>query len=384
MRTLKDRILAQIKSSGPMSIASYMNWCLLDPTQGYYPTRDPLGFAKDGKSDFITAPEISQMFGEVLGLWLIDRWRAMGKPKTLHLVEYGPGRGVMMSDMLRTARLDKDFFAALNVYLIEMSSALEGKQAETLANCGVPVFWVQSLGEVPAGPAIVIGNEYLDCLAIRQWIMKDRFKENAGWHERMVDAHPSNPGKLIYSIAEAPISKTDQAFLPTNMPFVKDDDLLEINPGLGQIAEVLRKRFADHPGAALFIDYGSEATEFGDSFQALKKHEKVYPLDEPGHADLTARVDFAALGEWAHKAELITYGPCTQAAFLLRLGVEVRAVALSKSVEAKSSPELKAKIARQLRRLTHPDDMGGLFKAIAIQSPGLPAPLGFGEDANNG
>lgn len=355
-----------------MSVASYMSWCLLDPKQGYYPTRDPLGIAKNGKSDFITAPEISQMFGEVLGLWLINRWRAMGKPQTLHLVEYGPGRGVMMSDMLRTAQLDKDFFAALNVHLIEMSSALEGTQAKMLTNAGVPVNWVDNLDDVPAGATIVVGNEYLDCLPVRQLIMKDRFKGAGGWHERMVDVNPDNPNELIFSVSEAPISEIDQKLLSADIPEVKDGDLLEINPGLGQMVETLRARFAKHPGAALFIDYGPEETELGDTFQALKKHEKVNPLDEPGHADLTARVDFAAFGAWADKAKLACYGPCPQSEFLSRLGIEVRAVSLSKA-----SLKSKEKIARQLHRLMDGNEMGILFKAIAMQSPDLSAPLGF-------
>lgn len=376
MQTLKDRILAHIKASGPMSVASYMGWCLLDPKQGYYPTRDPLGIAKNGKSDFITAPEISQMFGEVLGLWLINAWRSMGKPTQLQLIEMGPGRGVMMSDMLRTARLDTDFFAAVRVNLIEMSSALEGKQAEVLSNCGVPVNWVNRLEDVPAGPSIVIGNEYLDCLPVRQLIMRDRFKNahnnKTGWHERMVDVHPNNPDKLIFSVSEVPISDSDQVLLPADIPSVKDGDLLEINPGLGQIVDVLRARFAQHPGAALFMDYGSAETELGDTFQALKNHEKVYPLDEPGLADLTARVDFAVLDQWSKRAGLVSYGPCPQGQFLSRLGIEVRAVSLSKA-----SPEAKTKIARQLHRLTHADDMGTLFKAMTIQSPDLPTPLGF-------
>ncbi len=376
-RMLKDRILAHIKTSGPMSIASYMSWCLLDPTQGYYPTRDPLGVDGDGKSDFITAPEISQMFGEVLGLWLIHAWRSMGEPKTVQLVEYGPGRGVMMSDMLRTARLDKGFFAALNVSLIETSAALEGKQAETLANCGVPVSWADRLEDVPEGPTIVIGNEYLDCLPVRQLIMKDRFKQADGWHERMVDIHPDNPSKLIFSVLDAPISKADQALLPGNIPDLKDGDLLEISPGLAQMTEILSRRFTDQPGAALFIDYGPGETELGDSFQALKKHKKVYPLDEPGQADLTARVDFADFSERAKSAGLSVFGPCHQGQFLSRLGIEVRAVSLSKSLGAKAGPASKAKIARQLHRITSADEMGTLFKAIAVQSPDLPAPLGF-------
>ncbi len=370
--TLKDRILAHIKTSGPMNIASYMSWCLLDPVQGYYPTRDPLGVAKDGKSDFITAPEISQMFGEVLGLWVINAWRCMGEPKAVQLVEYGPGRGVMMSDMLRTARLDKGFFAAVNVSLIETSAALEGKQAETLATCGVPVNWVAKLEDVPAGPTIVIGNEYLDCLPVRQLIMKDRFKEADGWHERMVDIHPDNPGKLIFSISEAPLPKADQALLPKDIPAFKDGDLLEISPGLAQMTETLSRRFSENSGAALFVDYGPEATELGDSFQALQKHKKVHPLHEPGQADLTARVDFADFSERTEDAGLSVYGPCPQGQFLSKLGIEVRAVSLSKA-----APASKAKIARQLHRITSADEMGALFKVIAVQSPDLPAPLGF-------
>ena len=351
-----------------MSIASYMAWCLLDPTQGYYPTRDPLGI--DG--DFITAPEISQMFGEVLGLWLLHAWRGMGSPKTVQLVEFGPGRGVMMSDILRAARLDKDFLASLNVSLIETSAALEAKQGETLAACGVPVNWVSKLTDVPAGPALVIGNEYLDCLPVRQFIMKDRFKSAGGLHERFVDIDPDKPDDLIFCTHSTGISEIDQTALPADFPDMKDGDLLEVNMGLAQIVDELEARFAAHAGAALFIDYGPAETEIGDTFQALQKHQKAYPLDEPGAADLTARVDFAHLKQLGEAANLSVYGPTAQGTFLSRLGVEVRAVALSKSV-----PGQKAKIARQLRRLTDDAEMGTLFKAISLQSEGLAPPLGF-------
>lgn len=370
MKTLKQRLLTHIIDTGPMSIAAYMGWCLLDPTQGYYPTRDPLGI--DG--DFITAPEISQMFGEVLGLWLIHAWRSMGSPTKVQLVEYGPGRGVMMSDILRTANLDTAFLSAIELNLIETSSALESKQAEQLANSPVPVRWVPTLEKVPAGPTLIIGNEFLDCLPIRQFIMKDRFKGAGGWHERLIDIHPDNPEKLVYTINQSPISKIDQDLLPPQLPDSKTNDLVEINLGLAQLTDTLKDRFDENPGAALFIDYGSNATEFGDTFQALKKHEKVFPLDEPGHADLTARVDFAVLQENATKIGLDVHGPCPQGQFLSRLGIEVRAVTLSRN-----APDSKAKIARQLHRLTHPDEMGTLFKAIALQSKGLSAPLGFND-----
>lgn len=368
MQSLKQRIIRHIRDNGPMNIAAYMSWCLLDPTQGYYPTRDPLGV--DG--DFITAPEISQMFGEVLGLWLIHAWRGMNSPKTVQLVEYGPGRGVMMSDILRSARLDKGFHAAIHLSLIETSSALEAKQAEQLTNSGVPVNWVSRLEDVPEGPTLVIGNEFLDCLPIRQFIMKDRFKASDGWHERNIDIHPQNTEKLIYSIATAPISRADQALLPQDIEGYKNDDLIETSPGLAQIIDTLKTRFETNSGAALFIDYGPDATEFGDTFQALKKHEKVFPLDEPGHADLTARVNFAHLSELAKNVGLNVYGPCPQGQFLSRLGIELRAVALSRS-----SKKTKEKVARQLHRLTDTDEMGSLFKAISLQSKPLPAPLGF-------
>ncbi len=351
-----------------MNIASYMSWCLLDPTQGYYPTRDPLGV--DG--DFITAPEISQMFGEVLGLWLIHAWRNMGSPTTVQLVEYGPGRGIMMSDILRTARLDKGFFAAVRLTLIETSAALEAKQGEHLGGCGVPVQWASRVENVPAGPTLVIGNEYLDCLPIRQFIMKDRFKGSDGWHERMIDIHPQNPDKLIYTIANAPISTIDQSFLPPGIEDTKTDDLIELNLGMGQIVDSLKSRFSVHAGAALFIDYGPDVTEFGDTFQAIIKHEKTYPLDAPGLADLTARVNFAHLAQLAQNAELDVYGPCPQSGFLSRLGIEVRAVSLTRA-----NPDTKEKIARQLHRLTDASEMGHLFKAVAIQSKDLAPPLGF-------
>ncbi len=365
MANLKDRIISQIKETGPMSVAGYMAICLLDPTMGYYPTRDPLG---EG-GDFITAPEISQMFGEVLGLWAIDRYRALGSPDKIHLVEYGPGRGIMMSDMLRTARLDKNFVGALNVWLIETSAALESKQAEILADCGVNVSWVSKLEDVDEGDVLVIGNEYLDCLPVRQFIMQDRFAGNNGWHERLVF---EQGGELRFGVSEIAISKADKELLPADLPDVKNGDLLEISPGLKQITESLKDRFAQYGGSALFIDYGSDVTEFGDTFQAIKNHKKQDPLKQPGQADLTARVDFAALAHWAGRAGLDVFGAVSQSVFLSRLGIELRAVNL-----VKSSPAAKRKIARQLHRLTDETQMGELFKAICLQSRGLSKPLGF-------
>ena len=352
-----------------MSVAEYMALCLLDPVDGYYPTRDPLG--SDG--DFITAPEISQMFGEVIGLWCLQSWIDLGRPPTLHLIELGPGRGIMMSDILRTATVEPAFKKALSVTLIEASAALEAVQAKTLANANVPVNWASDLSKAADGPSLIIGNEFLDCLPIRQFIQKDPFAKKAGWHERLVAL---DEDKLSFGVAPIAISEQLQNDLPSGIDDARADDLLEICPAARQIIDGLSVRFSKHPCRALFIDYGPEVTEFGDTLQALKRHEKVGVFSDPGNTDLTARVDFAALQEMAAKLSLPVTNAVPQREFLSKLGIEMRAVALSKS---SSNPEARAKIARQLHRLMDSEEMGNLFKAICFQSIGLPLPLGFRE-----
>ena len=365
MSRLKPRLVAKIEAEGPISVAEYMTLCLLDPVDGYYPTRDPLG--SDG--DFITAPEISQMFGEVIGLWCIQSWQDMGRPETLQLIEYGPGRGIMMSDILRAGKLDPDFIKAVHVTLIEASSALEAVQAKTLANAPCPVSWAQDMKQAAPGVSLIIGNEFLDCLPIRQFIQKDRFAGAAGWQERMVSYQDGN---LRYVVSPVAISETVQATLPAAQSEAKDGDLLETCPANAQILDQLKTRFTENLGRALFIDYGPETTEFGDTLQALKRHEKVGVFSDPGNTDLTARVDFGALRELAHKINLAVTPPVTQREFLSKLGLELRAVSLSRA-----KPESKDKIGRQLRRLTAADEMGELFKAMCFQSDGLMVPLGF-------
>ena len=365
MSRLKDRLIAKIEAEGPITVSEYMTLCLLDPVDGYYPTRDPLG--SDG--DFITAPEISQMFGEVLGLWCIQSWQDMGRPEKLQLVEYGPGRGIMMSDILRAARLEPDFIKAVQVTLIEASAALEAVQAKTLADAPCPVSWTQDLSGVEPGVTLIIGNEFLDCLPIRQLIQKDRFAGAAGWHERMVVV---DDGQLHYGVSPVPISETLQGALPSGHSEAKTDELLEICPASGQVLDQLKTRFEENLGRALFIDYGPQDTEFGDTLQALKRHEKVGVFSDPGNTDLTARVDFSALMDMAQSIDLDFTPPVQQREFLSKLGLELRAVSLSRA-----KPEAKEKISRQLHRLTASDEMGELFKAICLQSHGLMVPLGF-------
>ena len=365
MSRLRERLISKIEAEGPISVAEYMTLCLLDPVDGYYPTRDPLG--SDG--DFITAPEISQMFGEVLGLWCIQSWQDMGRPETFQLVEYGPGRGIMMSDILRAAKLAPDFLKAVRVTLIEASSALEAVQAKTLKDAPCPVSWASDIASVDPGVTLIIGNEFLDCLPIRQFIQKDPFAGAGGWQERMVTYEE---GQLRFAVSPVTISETVQEALPAAHSEAKTDELLEICPANAQILDQLKERFENNLGRALFIDYGPEATEFGDTLQALKRHEKVGVFSDPGNTDLTARVDFGALVELAHKIQLAVTPPVYQREFLSKLGLELRAVSLSRA-----KPESKDKIGRQLHRLTAADEMGELFKAICFQSDGLMVPLGF-------
>ena len=365
MSQLKARLIEKINAEGPLTVAEYMTLCLLDPVDGYYPTRDPLG--SDG--DFITAPEISQMFGEVLGLWCIQSWYDLGRPERLQLVEFGPGSGIMMSDILRSAKLETDFLNALRVTLVEVSPALEAVQAKTLAEAPCSVSWAKDLDDVEAGVTLILGNEYFDCLPIRQFIQKDHFAGMAGWQERMVMVQD---GQLSYGVSPVAISKTLQASLPEAQSDAKNDELLEISLTAAQVLDQLKTRCEENFTRALFIDYGPEMTEFGDTLQALKRHEKVGVFSDPGSTDLTARVDFGALTQIARKIDLPVTPAVHQREFLSKLGLELRAVNLSRA-----KPDAKNKIGRQLHRLTASDEMGELFKAICFQSHGLMVPLGF-------
>ena len=369
MSQLKSRIVARIQQEGPMSVASYMAVCLFDATHGFYSTRDPLG--ADG--DFITAPEISQMFGELIGLWCVQSWRDMERPQHIQLIEMGPGRGIMMSDILRAASVDEGFLKAVNVTLVEASPALEAVQAQTLSGAPCPVSWAGSLETAPEGPAIIIGNEFLDCLPIRQFVRKGEGSEGA-WHERMVFIDPSDETQLIFGLS--PTADTIEDFTRfeniSNEP-LKNGDLIEICPSLAQITQTLAQRFSDDPGRALFIDYGPDYSEIGDTLQALKSHTKVDPLSEPGDADLTARVDFSALSDCAYYNGLMSFGPQTQAHFLAQLGIEARAARLALD----ATEEAKATLMRQFHRLTESSEMGELFKAVCLQPQGLPMPAGF-------
>ncbi|WP_300532561.1 SAM-dependent methyltransferase [Maricaulis sp.] len=359
---IADRLKARIREQGPLSIANFMTEALFDPVEGFYATKDPIGAG----SDFITAPEISQMFGELVGVFVLQSWVDLGRPGQVHLIELGPGRGTMMSDILRTARALPGFLEAAQVTLIEASAALKSVQAQTLGPSGAQIGWADRLEAVAPGPSIIIGNEFLDCLPVRQAI-----RHRGQWHERMVTL--GDEGEFVFALG--PDLGPDSALIPERLRDLPDGQLAEFRPGDLQVVEALAKRFAKAPGRALFIDYGPALSEPGDTLQAIRAHAKVEVLDAPGTADLTARVDFESLARAAHQQGLQSHGPIGQGDFLARLGLEARAATLSQS-----APEKRAQIARQVFRLTDSDQMGDLFKAIALQSPALPEPPAFSAD----
>jgi SAM-dependent MidA family methyltransferase len=350
--SLRDRLAAQIASGGPLTIAQYMTACLHDPEGGYYATRPALGEA----GDFVTAPLVSQMFGELVGLWAAECWARLGRPAPFRLVEAGPGDGTLMSDMLRAGRVAPGFLDAAEIWLVETSAPLRTLQRERL---GDSVRWARDLGEVPEGaPVTLVANELLDCLPARQWV-----RTREGWSERLVAV--DEQGRLSFALGgRAPPFASGWA---EEAP----GDVLESSPAQAAFGETVAARLARDGGAALLIDYGRAEPGPGDTLQALRRHEKVDPLACPGEADLTVHADFPAVLAAAERQGGLAAPLLTQRTFLYRLGIEARAAAL-----ARARPDKAAQIGRQLDRLTSPDQMGELFKAACIHSPGW-TPPGF-------
>lgn len=356
MTRLKRRLLDLIAQEGPLTIAQYMAFCLHDPQHGYYSTRPALGAG----GDFITAPETSQMFGELIGLWCAQSWLDLGSPSPVNLVELGPGSGVLMADAWRAMKALPAFREAAQIHFLEPSPPLRTAQAETLAKFGAEARWINSLSDTPPGAAIIIANEYLDCLPIRQFV---RTKDD--WRERLVGARG---GDLAYGLAPGPAN----GLVPPALRDAPEGAIAETRDALAAFVDALAQRLKAAPGRALLIDYGAAQTTGGDTFQAVRAHRSAHPLAEPGEADLTAHVDFAALAALARAAGLDVSRPAPQGAFLRALGIEARAKTLQEA-----RPENAPVIARQLQRLVAPDQMGGLFHALCVSSPGLCAPAGF-------
>lgn len=356
-RSAHDLIKRRIAETGPLPVASFMRLALSEPGIGYYATRDPLGAA----GDFVTAPEISQMFGEMIGLWCVDLWEKIGRPDPFLLVELGPGRGTLMADALRAARVRPEFLRAMRLHLVEISRPLRERQAQLLA--AFAPTWHDEAAALLGGPMILLGNEFLDALPIHQFQMTEN-----GWRERAVGL---TDGELAWMhLAPGP----ELSLLPPAHRKAKAGDIAEICPAALSLAEALAARFArDGGGVALFLDYGPTRSGLGDSLQALRGHRPADPLREAGQADLTAHVDFAALAEKARAHGANAFGPIGQGPFLQVLGIEQRASMLA----AKANAEDRAAIAAALHRLIAPAQMGSLFKALAIAAPQVTELAGF-------
>ena len=325
-RVIRDRIAEH----GPITVGAYMRIAAAH----YYAGRDPLG------ADFTTAPEISQMFGELIGLWCVVVWRAMGAPEPFALVELGPGRGTLMADALRAAKGAPEFRRAAQIHLVETSPTLRARQAERLA--GEHPTWHARFADVPEQPTLVIANEFFDALPVEQYV---------GDELRRIGLDDAD--RLCFVPAEGEIRETA--------------------PVREQYAAEIAQRSAAHGGAALMVDYGPAESAPGDSLQAIMGNKPHPALADPGAADLTAHVDFAALAATAHAAGAKTYGPVAQRSFLRRLGIEPRA---AKLMEAADQPT-RDSLAAALDRLIAPDGMGTLFKVLALAHPALQAPPGF-------
>ena len=346
--SLRERLIRDIREDGPLTIADFMVRCLHDPLDGYYAAHPALGAA----GDFVTAPLVSQMFGEILGAWAYEVWGRLGSPARVSLVELGPGTGALMSDVLRVAKTDPKFANACGVWLVETSRPLRRVQTAAVPTAR----WVDRLEDVPADvPTLILANEYLDCLPIRQAVARDD-----GWRERRVGV--ADDGAL--AIFEGPMWGD---FRPPEHS--RPGEVWEWSRALTAAGRDVGRRLAAGPGAALFVDYGRDQPGSGDTLQALRSHGHEHPLANPGRADLTAHVDFPAFTNAAIRAGAVAAPIETQGGFLRRLGIESRAAVL-----ARASPHMGETIGRQLERLTSGDGMGELFKVLALTSPGLEAP----------
>jgi SAM-dependent MidA family methyltransferase len=352
MTALATLLRRRIEATGPLTLADYMAECLLHSEHGYYTTRDPFGTA----GDFTTAPEISQMFGELLGLGLAQAWLDQGEPAPFTLAELGPGRGTLMADLLRATRQVPGFHAAARVVLVEASPTLRARQRQALGDH--PAQWADDISALPPDPLFLVANEFFDALPIRQFQ-----RHPAGWQERMVGLQA---GALAFGLsAPAPL-----AALAHRLEDTAPGDVVETCAPATAIAAQIGAHLAAAGGAALILDYGDWRSR-GDTLQAMRGHAFADPLATPGEADLTAHVDFEVLALAARPALAAPLAP--QGAFLERLGITARARALA---HALSGPALDAHVAAH-RRLTHPQEMGRLFKVLGLHAPGTAPPPGF-------
>ena len=350
---LKDRLIKQIRMDGPIPVSAYMQTCLHDPKDGYYARGAGLG------RDFITAPETSQIFGELIGAWAAQSWKAMGSPDKLTLCELGGGRGTLMADAMRVLS-KSEAASAIDLHMIEASPALRTAQSERLADTS-PSF-VTHIEDLPTGHTLLVANEFLDCLPAHQFVQEDK-----AWRERLVGLDEA--GNLAFGIDRSDLTERAAAEIP---PIGLSAEA-ELQPGLDGLVDTLATRFkAGNHFHALFIDYGPSDGPPADTLRAYKNGKQVHPLACPGEADLTIDVDFGRLARLAARAGLQVSGPVTQGAFLGALGIEARLQTL-----IKANADDAQTLFEGAQKLVGPNDMGTRFKVICLSSPGLPAPLGF-------
>jgi NADH dehydrogenase [ubiquinone] 1 alpha subcomplex assembly factor 7 len=346
-----ERLLHElIAAEGPMPLDRYMDLCLGHPQHGYYVTRDPFG----EQGDFVTAPEVSQVFGELIGIWAASIWVGMGRPAAINLVELGPGRGTLMADMLRTfGKAVPGLAAAAALHLVETSPVLRARQQQAL---GPSAHWHAALEQVPEGPMILIANEFFDALPIRQIERRRGF-----WHERVVGLQN---GRLTIGLGG-----------PVSWPLGREGDVMELSPARDAVARHIGERLSRVQGAALIIDYGHLSSAPGDTLQAMRGHGFAAVTDRPGECDLTSHVDFEALATALRAGGARVHSPLTQRQFLLAMGLEPRFGQLVSVAD----PGMRAILQRQMARLAEESQMGNLFKVIAATSPGMATPYPFGQ-----
>jgi NADH dehydrogenase [ubiquinone] 1 alpha subcomplex assembly factor 7 len=358
---LRSLIAAEIRRSGPIPIARFMSLALGHPELGYYRRHDPFGAA----GDFTSAPEISQMFGEVIGLWLAQAWLELGSPSPVRLIELGPGRGTMMSDMLRAVRAVPGLSESVEVHLVETSPKLQALQRERLR--GAPVSWHVELEDVPPGPLLLVANEFFDALPVHQLVLTGR-----GWVERGIGLAPDGGLAFVAGAEPSPLAQgLDDA------SDVAPGTVAEVSPARAKAAAAIGRRLAEHGGLALLIDYGAWAARpTGDTLQAVRKQAPCEPLETPGEVDLSSHVDFRPLAAAAAAAGAAVFGPVPQGTFLRALGIEARAARLVAGADAEQAHAIR----QALFRLTDASAMGELFKALALAGPRGPAPPGFSRE----
>ncbi len=353
---LAQRIKSLIRLNGPLSVTDFFSLCLADPEHGYYKTRQPFGRT----GDFVTAPEVSQLFGEMLGVFVVHAWQRHGTPANVRLVEIGPGRGTMMADMLRVIqRIAAPLYETMSVHLVETSPRLTETQRQTLSAYSGKITWHESFDDVPPGFLLIAANELFDAIPIRQFV-----KTPQGFRERVVSLDAE--GELVFATGVAGI---DPHLLP---PFPERQPLgviFEYSPAREAVMTAICERLKSNGGTALIIDYGHIVSAYGDTMQALRMHEFDPVLAHPGEADLTSHVDFESLIKTAEACGIHVNGSVAQGDFLYGLGLRERAEALA----AKATPDQTLQIAEAVNRLAGEGagKMGELFKVLAVSSPAV-------------